>query len=644
MENEVNERINELRARIANNEASIQELQNANREPGISSEEIIENNAQINMMESDMEAWRNELNDIRNGVFVKEEEVEVEVLDEVGRVIEEPNASITQMYIQREIERLARERGRNPEDYTTGPVTPGDDTQRDGYGDDNPLNYIGIFEKNKEMQKVKRTYRQIEKEVEVEVEEEVDRVIEEANSSITQMYIQKAIEKAAKERGLKPEDFTTGPVTPGDDTQRDGYGDDNPLNYIGIFVKTKKLEKVKEWVDERDLNNKKDDKKNENPDKSDDKKDKNDKDDKDDKKDKTDDSDKMQKMKEEYDQLNDMYLDVLEELESKRNQLNNGEIPYEEYQKYALDAIDKYNYLKDLYEKIENGIAGKDSVKEPWIQGDEKDKSEDKKEDKTDDITRGMPTPEEKDKDSLRIQYEAGSGLYMYEGISNGKTVEGVFKAERNFFKKSKNKAALIALYGEQGFEELFSGATAKAYKKCDVNVVRIIRETLGVNACRDYLLELTRGKAAKKDNLIAKITYNLENLKVGETIRTSKGKDVKLSMFDRFRISRTAKRNKNVATIIPAKSRKALLEGYERRALNEGNEIEQSGVALNSAEQANYVTNLENTKTEFMDSIQVDLPKESIQTVSTDKVNAPQDPSKKKSPTMPDLNEDLDK
>ena len=196
------------------------------------------------------------INETRNedGTITREIEVEVEKLEQVSRVIEEANASITQMYIQREIERLAKERGRKPEDYTTGPVTPGGDTERDGYGDDNPLNYIGIFEKNKKKEIIKKKFKEIEKEVEVEEEveklEEVDRVIEEPNAAITQIYIQKAIEKAAKERGLKPEDFTTGPVTSGDDTQRDGYGDDNPLNYIGIFLKTKQLQKVKKMVKE----------------------------------------------------------------------------------------------------------------------------------------------------------------------------------------------------------------------------------------------------------------------------------------------------------------------------------------------------------------------------------------------------------
>lgn len=254
MENEVNERINELRARIANNEASIAELENNNRQAGVEAQETINNNAQINNLQSDIETWRNELNDIQNGIYVKEVEEEVEVLKEVSRVIEEPRASITEMSIQREIARLATESGRSVDDYTTGPVTPGDDTQRDGYGDDNPLNYIGIFEKNKKKEIIKKKFKEVEKEVEVEEEvehlEEVDRVIEEPNASITQMYIQKAIEKAAKERGLKPEDFTTGSVTPGDDTERDGYGDDNPLNYIGIFLKTKQLQKVKKLVKE----------------------------------------------------------------------------------------------------------------------------------------------------------------------------------------------------------------------------------------------------------------------------------------------------------------------------------------------------------------------------------------------------------
>ena len=293
------------------------------------------------------------------------------------------------------------------------------------------------------------------------------------------------------------------------------------------------------------------------------------KNDKDDSKDSTKDdkkSDDIQKLRDEYDKLNDLYLDALEELEEKRQKMENGEIPYEEYQKFSLDVIDEYKYLKELYERITNGEKAPER-KTPEDKTPEDKTPEDKTpEDKTlEDKTPEDKTPEDKgpvkasvEKDSLKIIYDGKNNTYTYTGVSKGQPFADKLEGNKQFFKKGKNKKNLKSMFGEQGFEELFSGATKNAYKKCDPHVVAIIYETLGLNACRNYLLELSQGKNAKKENLQFNLTYDLSGMKA----------DKNLNLFDRVRISRMTSRNKPVADVIPKLSLKQL-KANERKMID---------------------------------------------------------------------------
>lgn len=54
----------------------------------------------------------------------------------------------------------------------------------------------------------------------------------------------------------------------------------------------------------------------------------------------------------EYNMLLDLYNDALDELEEKRVAKNNNEIPYSEYENYALYVVGRYNYMKKLYDEL----------------------------------------------------------------------------------------------------------------------------------------------------------------------------------------------------------------------------------------------------------------------------------------------------
>ena len=302
------------------------------------------------------------------------------------------------------------------------------------------------------------------------------------------------------------------------------------------------------------------------------------KNDKDDSKDSTKDdkkSDDIQKLRDEYDKLNDLYLDALEELEEKRQKMENGEIPYEEYQKFSLYVIDRYKYMKDLYERITNG------EKAPERKTPEDKTPEDKTpEDKTpEDKTPEDKTPEDKEpvkasveKDSLKIIYDGKNNTYTYTGVSKGQPFAFITEANKQYFKKGKNKKNLKKVFGEQGFEALFSGATKKAYKKCDPHVVLIIYQTLGLNACRNYLLELSQGQKAKKENLPFSLTYDLSGIEADE----------KLNVFDRARISRMTSKNKEVAEVIPKLSSKQLKANERKLIEAPQNQHEQGEMKFN--------------------------------------------------------------
>ena len=316
-------------------------------------------------------------------------------------------------------------------------------------------------------------------------------------------------------------------------------------------------------------------------------------------------SDKKQaeqnKLMEDYEKAKEVYDDLLIDLEDERKKLEDGKISYEEYQKFSLYVIDRYKNMKELYEKItkeekpgdKEEKVNKENKEAENKQISEETKLENKKDEKGEKYT--------SEENITKIVYDAKNNVYNYTGQKDGKPFYGRIEASRNLFKKSKNQKHLKNWLGEEGFNELFSGATAKAYKKCDLHVVNIIYHTLGKKACRDYLLGISLGSKAKKENLQCKITYNLSEMQAAR----------KLDLFDKIRISRLAKNSKNVAEVIP-QLRKKQLAARETKLLD---------AAKKSYKQEELKAS--NDKTAFMENLK------------TFEVQQPAEPKKIKTPDL---------
>ena len=218
--------------------------------------------------------------------------------------------------------------------------------------------------------------------------------------------------------------------------------------------------------------------------------------------------------------------------------------------KKIKDEIERNNKeieaLQKKQQDTENFIN--DKISSYGLNKTEKDDNNKKGEPTMGALNASAPVADTK-KNNIKIVYDGKNNIYTYIGQKDGESFSGKIEASRNLFRTRKNKKHLKNWLKEEGFNELFSGATAKAYKKCDLHVVSIIYNTLGKKACREYLLQLSQGSKAKTENAPFDITYNLSELNLAR----------KLDLFDKIRISRMTKNHKNMANVIPKLSKKEL-------------------------------------------------------------------------------------
>ncbi|MBE5806186.1 MAG: hypothetical protein E7313_05700 [Clostridiales bacterium] len=123
-------------------------------------------------------------------------------------------------------------------------------------------------------------------------------------------------------------------------------------------------------------------------------------------------------------------------------------------------------------------------------------------------------TKSQTQKGTFIIKYDGKQNKYSYKNVYGDEvTKQGERKGMASLFNRKKKDNMLISIIGQENFDDIFKNVNRRKVKHYDAALIGILYQNLGIDACKKYLEELSKGVNADYNKLPYSMEYDLTNL-----------------------------------------------------------------------------------------------------------------------------------